>query len=104
MMNHGFLRRSLLPRGRRCLAQAAAPTFANQTQLPRLPVPSLAQTLARYTDSLLPLLPAAELQRSRSAVAEFGRPGGVGERLQQRLLAYAHGKEVVVLIAELARR
>ncbi|KAF9152606.1 hypothetical protein BG015_005003 [Linnemannia schmuckeri] len=64
---------------------AAVRSFDNQHKLPRLPIPSLAETAARYKKSLLPILNASELARAEKAVDEFVRPGGLGETLQGRL-------------------
>ncbi|KAF9954568.1 hypothetical protein BGZ72_004479 [Mortierella alpina] len=60
-------------------------TFQNQSKIPRLPIPSLAETAARYKKSLLPILSEAELARAEKAVDEFIKPGGLGETLQGRL-------------------
>ncbi|KAJ2783018.1 hypothetical protein H4R18_001919 [Coemansia javaensis] len=64
----------------------AQQTFANQARLPRLPVPSLKATAARYLQSLVPLLSADEYARSERAVSAFIGPDGMGPVLQQRLL------------------
>ena len=58
-----------------------------QDSLPRLPVPTLEETAARYVKSLHPLLSPAELDASKKAVEEFVKPGGVGRKLQERLVA-----------------
>ncbi|KAF9429658.1 Carnitine O-acetyltransferase mitochondrial [Podila epigama] len=60
-------------------------SFANQSKIPRLPIPSLAETAARYKRSLLPILGQTELARAEKAVDEFIKPGGLGETLQARL-------------------
>lgn len=60
-----------------------------EASLPRLPVPSLAETGARYLKSVHPLLSAEEYARTAKAVETFVRPGGEGEPLQARLLARA---------------
>ncbi|KAG9326474.1 hypothetical protein KVV02_001653 [Mortierella alpina] len=60
-------------------------TFQNQSKIPRLPIPSLAETAARYKKSFLPILNASELARAEKAVDEFIKPGGLGETLQGRL-------------------
>ncbi|XP_033831113.1 carnitine O-acetyltransferase b [Periophthalmus magnuspinnatus] len=52
---------------------------------PPQPVPPLAQTLQRYLQALEPLLPPDELAHTRRMVHEFGRPGGLGSQLQQKL-------------------
>ncbi|KAJ2690428.1 Carnitine O-acetyltransferase mitochondrial, partial [Coemansia spiralis] len=58
--------------------------FAFQAQLPKLPVPDLELTLARYATSLEPLLPPDQLARSKRKVEAFGR-SAQGQELQRRL-------------------
>lgn len=58
-----------------------------QESLPRLPVPTLEETGARYLKTLRPLLSPAEFEQSYKAVSEFVKPGGVGSRLQEKLVA-----------------
>lgn len=58
-----------------------------QDSLPRLPVPTLEETAARYVKSLHPLLSPAEYAASKKAVDEFIKPGGVGQKLQEKLIA-----------------
>lgn len=67
--------------------KAKGPMLRFQESLPRLPVPTLEETAARYVKSLHPLLSAAEYDASKKAVEEFVRPGGVGRRLQEKLVA-----------------
>jgi len=55
--------------------------------LPKLPVPTLEETAARYLKSLQPLLTSTELEASKKAVEEFIKPGGSGSKLQERLIA-----------------
>ncbi|KAJ1829565.1 Carnitine O-acetyltransferase mitochondrial [Coemansia sp. RSA 2599] len=62
--------------------------YANQSRLPRLPVPSLASTLAKYSRSLEPLLSAEDLARSKSIIEAFGESNEAKE-LQRRLEARA---------------
>ncbi|RKO86040.1 acyltransferase ChoActase/COT/CPT [Blyttiomyces helicus] len=64
------------------------PTFAHQSTLPRLPIPPLNETVDRYLKSIAPVLSPAELTASKAAAAEFVKPGGLGEELQQRLIAH----------------
>ncbi|KAJ2845576.1 hypothetical protein IWW36_004724 [Coemansia brasiliensis] len=61
-------------------------TFANQGKLPRLPVPTLEATAARYLKSLQPLLSNKEFEQAEKAVSQFIGPDGLGPILQQRLL------------------
>ncbi|XP_032997589.1 carnitine O-acetyltransferase-like isoform X1 [Lacerta agilis] len=58
---------------------------ASSFPLPRQPLPSLAETTARYLRSLEPLVSPEELEQTQKLLAEFGVPGGDGERLQARL-------------------
>ncbi len=58
-----------------------------QESLPRLPVPTLEETAARYYQSLKPLLSPAELAASKKAIDDFVRPGGPGAQLQAKLVA-----------------
>ncbi|KAM3474048.1 hypothetical protein MY8738_008069 [Beauveria namnaoensis] len=64
-------------------------TLRFQDSLPRLPVPTLEETAARYLKSLRPLLTPAELKNSEAAVQEFIQPGGIGSKLQEKLQAKA---------------
>jgi carnitine O-acetyltransferase len=58
-----------------------------QDSLPKLPVPTLEQTAARYIKSLRPLLTPSELEASTKAVQDFIAPTGPGRKLQEKLLA-----------------
>lgn len=58
-----------------------------QESLPRLPVPTLDETAARYLKSLHPLLSPGEFEQSKKAVADFVKPDGIGSKLQAKLLA-----------------
>ncbi|RMZ90418.1 hypothetical protein DV736_g2354, partial [Chaetothyriales sp. CBS 134916] len=60
-----------------------------EDSLPRLPVPSLAETSRKYLKSLHPLLSKEEYAASEKAVAEFNEEGGIGQKLQERLIARA---------------
>lgn len=50
-------------------------------------MPSLQETATRYLQSVVPLVAPEEHARTHAAVLDFIRPGGVGEALQQKLLA-----------------
>ncbi|XP_077870512.1 choline O-acetyltransferase-like [Saccoglossus kowalevskii] len=63
-----------------------------QKPLPKLPVPPLNATLEKYLQILKPILSVEQYENSRKIVEEFGRAGGEGERLQQKLLEYAETK------------
>jgi carnitine O-acetyltransferase len=63
------------------------PMLRFQDSLPKLPVPTLEETAARYLKSLHPLLSSSEFESSKKAVEEFIKPGGVGAKLQEKLIA-----------------
>lgn len=67
--------------------KSKGPMLRFQDSLPRLPVPTLEETSARYIKSLHPLLSADELASSKKAVEDFVKPGGVGRKLQEKLVA-----------------
>lgn len=48
-------------------------------------MPPLQQTLDRYLLTLQPIISEEELNHTQELVAEFRKPGGVGERLQKGL-------------------
>ncbi|GAA6014251.1 hypothetical protein JCM10207_006147 [Rhodosporidiobolus poonsookiae] len=73
-------------------------TFSAQKSLPRLPIPTLSNSLEKYCTSLKPLLLEQahqegrdstwvehELQRRRDWAADFEKEGGLGRVLQERL-------------------
>ncbi|KAI9865792.1 MAG: Carnitine O-acetyltransferase mitochondrial [Vezdaea acicularis] len=63
------------------------PMLRFEDSLPRLPVPTLQETADRYIKSVHPLLSNPEFENTQRAVAEFIKPGGAGEKLQERLIA-----------------
>ncbi|KAI9320025.1 acyltransferase ChoActase/COT/CPT [Dichotomocladium elegans] len=63
---------------------APGPMLRYQRNLPRLPVPSLQETLPKYLMTVKPLLSEAEYKRTEAAVKEFVS-SGVGAELQRRL-------------------
>ncbi|KAI5866786.1 carnitine acetyl transferase [Durotheca rogersii] len=65
-----------------------------QESLPRLPVPTLEETATRYIKSLHPLLEPADYAASKKAVDEFIKPGGVGRKLQEKLIAKREAPDV----------
>ncbi|KAI1348188.1 acyltransferase ChoActase/COT/CPT [Xylaria sp. FL0043] len=67
--------------------KSKGPMLRFQDSLPRLPVPTLEETATRYVKSIHPLLSPIEFAASKKAVDEFIRPGGVGEKLQKKLIA-----------------
>jgi carnitine O-acetyltransferase len=66
---------------------AKGPMLRFQESLPKLPVPSLEETASRYVKTLRPLLSDTEFSASRAAVDDFIKPGGIGAKLQERLIA-----------------
>ncbi|KAI0523682.1 acyltransferase ChoActase/COT/CPT [Xylaria bambusicola] len=67
--------------------KSKGPMLRFQESLPRLPVPTLEETAARYVKSIHPLLSPDEFAASKKAVDEFIKPGGAGEKLQKKLVA-----------------
>lgn len=62
-------------------------TFANQDNLPKLPVPDLEQTCRKYLESLVALQTPREHAESKGAVEEFLKTEG--PPLQEKLKNYA---------------
>lgn len=58
-----------------------------ENSLPRLPIPTLEETAARYLKSVHPLLSSSEFESTTKAVQEFIKPGGFGSKLQEKLIA-----------------
>lgn len=67
--------------------------FKFQSQLPKLPVPTLAETSSKYLKTVEPFLSPAQLSSTKAIVEDFVRPGGQGEVLQKRLEEFAQGKD-----------
>lgn len=65
------------------------PMLRYQESLPKLPVPTLEETAAKYLRSVVPIVSPSEYARTEAAVKEFIQPGGAGEALQKKLLARA---------------
>ncbi|EPB92823.1 hypothetical protein HMPREF1544_00262 [Mucor circinelloides 1006PhL] len=85
MSRLNLLRKSGNAAVRRCYTTEAPPTFSNQSKLPRLPIPELHLTAARYKRSLLPLLSASEHADVSKKVDHFFKPDGLAQKLQSRL-------------------
>jgi carnitine O-acetyltransferase len=64
-------------------------TYELQEQLPRLPIPDLDSTADKLLHWVKPILTEAEYARTESAVGEFVRAGGDGEKLQQALIDWS---------------
>ncbi|KAJ4243572.1 Carnitine O-acetyltransferase mitochondrial [Fusarium torreyae] len=67
--------------------KSKGPMLRWQDSLPQLPVPTLEETAKRYLKSLHPLLSPSEYEASKKAIDDFVRPGGVGSKLQEKLVA-----------------
>ncbi|XP_043102660.1 carnitine O-acetyltransferase-like [Puntigrus tetrazona] len=67
------------------VVQVSERPLVHQDSLPKLPVPPLKQTCARYLGSLEPLVSEEEMTHTRELMDDFLWPGGVGERLQKSL-------------------
>ncbi|KAJ2123491.1 Carnitine O-acetyltransferase mitochondrial [Coemansia sp. RSA 720] len=62
--------------------------FEFQSQLPKLPVPALSETLPKYLSTLEPLLSKDEFAQTKNLVEKFGQ-SSQGQELQRRLEARA---------------
>ncbi|KAK2852630.1 hypothetical protein Q7C36_007831 [Tachysurus vachellii] len=58
----------------------------DQSDLPKLPVPALQQTLDMYLNCMRHLIPEEQFRKTKAITEKFGAPGGLGERLQRKLL------------------
>ena len=63
------------------------PMLRFEESLPKLPVPTLEETMARYLKSVHPLLSKSEFESTTKAVQEFVKPGEIGSKLQEKLIA-----------------
>ena len=63
-------------------------TFGNDDLLPRVPVPTLADSCTRLLEWCAPLLSAEELAETERAVAQFQAPGSAAHELQAELERY----------------
>jgi carnitine O-acetyltransferase len=66
-------------------------TWEHQDKLPKLPIPPLEETCARYLHALSALQDPKEHARTRAAVDTFLR--GDGPRIQQKLIDWAKDKD-----------
>ena len=66
-------------------------TFARQHELPKLPIPPLEETCARYLRALEGLQDPRDHEETKRAVELFLR--GDGPRIQERLQAWAENKD-----------
>ncbi len=63
-------------------------TFGNEDRLPRVPLPTLEQTCARFVEWSAPLLTPEQLATTEAAVAEFLAPDSPAHALQAALAEY----------------
>lgn len=83
----------------RMLSFASAPpqspgkgkTFASQSKLPKLPIPSLEETCKRYLKSLEALQDEKEHEMTKEAVDDFLQNDG--PKIQEKLLQWAKSKD-----------
>ena len=67
------------------IAMKPKSTFSMDPELPSLPVPPLEQTMTKYINTLEPILFDSEYAQTKRVVADFMKPGGIGEQLQKKL-------------------
>lgn len=60
-------------------------TFQHLGQLPRVPLPQLDESLARFETWCAPLLTSDELAQTRETIARFGASNGAGQKLHKLL-------------------
>lgn len=65
----------------------------NPQNLPRLPVPKLNDTLSKFLETAEPHLTPDRFENTKNVVREFGKAGGIGEKLQKLLEQRAETKE-----------
>ncbi|MPY79687.1 MAG: choline/carnitine O-acyltransferase, partial [Actinophytocola sp.] len=63
-------------------------TFGNEDSLPRVPLPSVAESCERFLEWCAPLLTEDELAETKAAVEEFQRDGSAAHTLQAALAEY----------------
>jgi carnitine O-acetyltransferase len=63
-------------------------TFAHAGSLPRVPLPGLSETSDRFMEWCSPLLTTEERQETQTAIDNFSKPGGLGEKLQGALKSF----------------
>uniref|UniRef100_A0A665W736 Choline O-acetyltransferase n=1 Tax=Echeneis naucrates TaxID=173247 RepID=A0A665W736_ECHNA len=62
--------------------------------LPKLPLPTLNDTLDTYLRCMKHLLTEEQFNKTQNVVKQFGAPGGVGELLQSKLMEKRENKDV----------
>lgn len=68
--------------------ELATHTFGNEDSLPRVPLPTLEESCARFLSWCAPLLTADEMAQTETAVASFLRPDSPARTLQAALEEY----------------
>lgn len=74
--------------------------YRYQKELPKLPVPTLQESAAKYLSSVQPLLNESQFQSTTAKVQDFIKSGGIGEKLQARLEQFAANPKVDNWLAE----
>jgi carnitine O-acetyltransferase len=59
--------------------------FALQKPLPKLPLPNLQSTFAKYLRCITPIVTDDKYKKTEALVKDFIRPDGLGEKLQNIL-------------------
>ena len=70
---------------------SAPPMLRYQASIPKLPVPSLESTCAKYLESVQPLVTPSEFSKTQTAVSEF-LSSPLAAELQKRLKERAAGR------------
>ena len=60
--------------------------FAKQIELPHLPVPPLQQSLLKYLRAVRCLVEGDDFNKTKRIAEDFGKEGGIGEVLQEKLI------------------
>lgn len=84
--NYSLYNKQLLLKLQPALCSAIKVNPYSSQKLPSLPVPALNDTLDKFLRSVIPLLSEDELKKTTQLAKEFGKPGGVGEKLQNLLV------------------
>lgn len=77
---------TLVDRGTQTAPILGGRMFSQQKSLSKFPVPPLQQTLYKYLLQLQPLVEPEEYEQTKKIVDDFGKPAGLGEKLQMSLL------------------
>ena len=89
MINSGMARQSKALLKTSSLARKGN-MFAKQIELPHLPVPSLQQSLSKYLQAVRCLVEDNDFNRTKRIAEDFGKEGGIGEMLQEKLIERSH--------------